>query len=366
MATPSLIPDWRTRSTPFDMKVPTDPNPAPGVDWEAAYAAHQHAIHEDSEDCLNADQSWGPASTDAPGGSGIRFAYGANDLDAMIVADRAIQNRAKRYNLAHWCREAGYAWYISDRVRDARAQRRVLELADFQKQTWSVDDTYDGPGYNPLTVPFMLALANKNPGQCLDETRIYEPRGIGWLQWGEAMALKVHGARDQQFARDLLDVAKIAANPLTGQIVKGPHSGINETDIFYVFHTSTWAMGALALAHRIGEPIPQWVLTYAEKLHGLPVFDYYGGATMPAFVRSEGSNLVAGTGPEQQGDPSIGWYEELCAVLFHLTGERKWLGYSCKFGVSATNIPEKMTKLSALTSLQALRQTVLLRGQLRL
>jgi hypothetical protein len=358
---------WRTRCTPFDMHVPADPNPAPGVDWQACFDNELFAVHEDPEDCLNADQTWGPYGPDGtyrPGGSGIRFAYGAEDPDALVVANRAIANRALKYTLSHWPREAGYAWYLSDMTRDLKAPRRVVGLADFQKSTWALPDAYDGPGYNPRTVAFMTKMAQQSAGLALDATRIDEPRAVGWLQWGEAMALKVSPSRDAQFARDLLAVADVAANPLTGQIVRGPHPGIDQGDIFYVFQSTIWAMGALALAHRLGLGVPQWVVTYAAKVAALPVVDYYGTPTMPAFVRTEGDALVPATGAQQQGDPSIGWIEELYAVLYRLTGDTQYLVWSCKFGVAASSIQEKRDKLAKLTGIQALRQTTLIRGVL--
>jgi hypothetical protein len=368
----ALRPHWRNHCTPFDMKVPADPIPAPGINWQEAFDQELFVVHEDAEDCLNADQTWGPYGPDGtykPGGSGIRFAYGAEDPDALVVADRAIRNRALKYNLAHWCREAGYAWYLSDMTRELKAPRRVAALADFQRSTWALPDAYDGPGNNPRTVAFMELLASQTPGRALDAVRIDEPRAIGWLQWGEAMALKVSPQREHTFAQRLVDLTLAAVIPETGQIVRGPHSGIDQGDIFYVFQSTIWWMGTLALCMRLGRPIPPAVFTYAEKVHALPVVDYYGSPTMPAFVRSEGGQLIPGTGPEQQGDPSIGWYEELCAVLYKLTGDTKYVSWSCKFGVGATltaaaTLDQKRAALAAITNLQARKQTVLLRGVL--
>src|SRR5690242_18597066 len=117
----AIRPNWHQHATPFDMRVLVEPNPAPGINWSYAFEHGMAAVHEDVEDALQVDGTWGmpgPDGTYKAGGSGLSFAYGADDIDALVVADQAIRNRPLRYNLAHWCREGRYPWTLSDATRD--------------------------------------------------------------------------------------------------------------------------------------------------------------------------------------------------------------------------------------------------------
>jgi len=88
----NLRPDFLKAQGPLDMRIPADPTPTPPIPWKRAYSAGVEQQHESWLDRLNADRTWGSRNPAEQSGDGIVFGYSWNDLDAVIVADMAMQN----------------------------------------------------------------------------------------------------------------------------------------------------------------------------------------------------------------------------------------------------------------------------------
>jgi hypothetical protein len=319
----AIRPHWRDSATPLNLRMPTDPVPTL-IDWQAALANHQHAVHEDSEDCLNVDGTWGPAQVGDAGGSGIYFGYSTADADAVYVWDLAVHARTAWFNYEHWLRQIRAAIVKAEMIRDLSGLRRVLEYANHALLQFNANDL-GGPGYVPKNVNRWLQDAALAPHQGLlgdNAGGSFNLRELGEVLYGEAAALKVNPQRDQTFARKCLALLSLAAMPGTGQIARNStpsgNAGIDQSDTQQVFQWGLCVHGALAAAYVLGLQPDQWILdglSALDALAGSAGFTYNGMPGPPQFVRTVNGVYVPATGPGQSGDPAYGYWSSNCVAL---------------------------------------------------
>lgn len=349
--TTALRPNWRTHSTPFDMPMPDD---GKGTPLHGAYPQ----VHEDLQDCINEDGTHGPPNVGEGGGSGIVYGYSVADIDNVVRLEAATHARTDWYNWEHWIRQIRYAIALSDMSRSLPAQRRVLEYANHARAEFDGDGYfYDGPGWTPSTFSQWLHQAQLHPHTALPGNGIpggsANLRVIGWLLYGEAAALKVHPARSPAFAKKGLDMLALAAVPQTGQLLRDANTGggqLDQTDVQHTDHWAMCAMGAMACCKRLALPVPTWVTNGMLSLIDQPKPIYGGYPSMWCFQRTVNGVLVPATGPGQQPAPAHGWWSNLCAVQFWMTGNPIWRERAPLFGPTK-NLDE-----------QSRKQTMLARG----
>lgn len=322
----TLRPNWRAAYGPLDMPMPND-----GVGNPLVMPPFP-AVHEDMEDCINADGTHGPVSTYSPGGSGICFGYSVQDPANVLLLESATNKRPEWYNFEHWVRQFRYAIARTEMVRDTIGPRRVLQYANYAHSVYDErGPVYFGPGWIPNNIHQFHEQAILTPHVGCGANL----RELGWVAYCEAMALKLDKNRPTDWADMFLDTCNLAAFPGTGQIGSSPNSGGEATtpvNVQYTFHWGILVHGALALCHRLKRSVPYWVLEGMQATMALPAMPYAGVPSMPSFTYSEGGVLKAATGPGQHGDPAFGWWSSNCAALYKITGDAVWLDRALLYG----------------------------------
>jgi len=323
-----LLDGWRSNTTPLDLPVPKDPPPTL-IDWSAIPAGHGTVEHEDSEDRLNPDDTWGPDDVGAVGGSGISFTYSSSDLDAVRVAEAAVFRRRSWYDWSHWVRQIRYSMAGYDMTHDALYARRLIVYADRARASWSEHGPISyGAGWTPQNLAQYHDMATKG----IQQNGSFG-REVGWVAWGEAMALKVNPRRDTTWLRMFKETCDLAANPKTGQIVHDTHAGVDGDDLEYTFHASIRNIAYLAACYRLKLRPRKWLFNWYEAVHGQTPIPYPEGSdcpSPPAFMHTVGGVLVPATGPAAEGDPAHGWWSSFCVAMQKVAG--KGIEGATKFG----------------------------------
>lgn len=339
---------WRESFGWSDLRMPIDPAPSL-ADFPAALANHQALEHEDAEDFLNADGTWGPGNVGAEGGSGIAFGYSSDDLAAVVIANKATHARAKWYDYEHWIRQIRYAIAEAEmRVDNIHAVRRVLEYANHARADWSETGrvSLGTPWDIPENWNQYHRMALEKPGQGL----FINGRAAGWILCGEAMALKLQPGRSRAFARMALDTLRLAAMPGTGQIIADDGGGAHVAPVQYTFHAAILGQGTLGLCHRLKLEIPLWLREWFASIKALPVMDYYGYPSPPAFTYTIDGKLVVEKGPIQHADPGCAFWSSNAIAAMKIDGDQGWKEEAKRFG--ATNTSDQLNR----------RLSMLLRG----
>lgn len=346
-----LIPNYNLDSGPLSLHLQDD-GPGEVFDWEYAYEngiAHQR---KDSQDCLNADRTWGPEDVGAEGGSEIAFAGGMSNLQAVTVAARAKHNRKNWFNREHRCRQWIDDFDGWDMTHGREFGTRILEYADAELA--------DLHGYGPQGVVSIGTPENvPNNIHQYHEMAVIDPhsgspmngREAGWCFYLEAMALKVQPRRNRAYAEMALETCELAAFVGSGQICCGKNTGggpLDQENVVYAFHQTILAIGASALAFRLDRGLPYWVLDWAESLWAQrKSYDYYGSPSSASFYHTQQMALVPATGPGQHGDPAFAWWSSLCVTIWRFTHNYEWIERAKKWGPT-TAADEQSRKFSML------------------
>ena len=315
---------------PINLPMPADAAPNPGVDWNAAWDNHQLVYREDWLDRLNPDHTWGSSNPAEQGGSGIAFGRAYDHMPSTLTQIKAMANSVKPDN-EHAPREFTDLFEWWERTHDPKAARKINTVVSGRIAAWT-----------PTGIPFLdylMPLANH-------QGIPVNGREFGWLMWGKAMLHKVTRT-SRVWSVKALDVCERAAIPGTGQVIVDTHVGIDQTGIFYCFHHTILAMGALALSHQLGKPAPKWVLDYALSLHEQPAYGLSAWPSPPSFMYSKGIRLKTATGSAQQPDPGAGYWSSLCVALAKVTGDGEWINRAYRFGcgVSQNDAQERRDSL---------------------
>jgi hypothetical protein len=218
--------------------------------------------------------------------------------------EHATQNRTEFYDWEHWIRQIEYAWIRSRMIRDTIGPRRVVQYATLAGSFWNGRLAQ----YHQLV---NIQGAHKGLNVNLRE--------LGWVAFGELLALQVDKNRSQTWLHSFLDLCNDIAFPATGQLCSGPNTGGDSMipqNVQYTFHWSQCAWTTLQICAFLGKDPPQWVLDGMNSLEKQPGSDYYGQLSMPAFLyTNRASQLVPAVGPGQHPDPAFGWWSNLCATL---------------------------------------------------
>lgn len=333
----NLRPNWRDAFGPLDAKMPLDASPTM-TDFYAAQANHQYAQHEDSEDFLASDGTWGPPYPYGYGGSGINFGYSSCDLDAVIVAEQGCWNRPTRYDYGHWIRQIRYAIAAWEMTHDTKFARRIVQYDTIACGQFTDDPAtihLGDPAWIPFTLAQYHAMAN---GTGLPADYI---RPMAWIGYGKAMRLKVDRKALHGWAEMYLNTCAIASQPGTGQMASGMTS---------TFHEALLVHAVLCLCHRLKRPVPQHCFDMMHTIQTLPRMDYYG---MPSPVRFwstvDGRAVPAtdSTGFAQQGDSAFGYWSTNSVAMWKMTGDRARLDAATEIGPTQ-NTDENSRKLTML------------------
>jgi hypothetical protein len=320
---------FRALQGPLDLRMPDDGIGKPiGPD----------GIHEDNEDRLNADGTWGVADVGSVGGSGICFGYTVADLRNVMVAEDAVFKRHAYYNWEHWIRQIRYSVAAWEMTHATRFAARIASYADLARAAWTGPVVLGDPSNVPQNIDQALAMAGAAPHSGLPE---WMGRACGWVAYGEAMNLKTHRDAPARFARKILAACALAAKHGTGQVVVTQKDGIDQTDVVNVYMQQILVHGVLALCYQLHQDVPGWVFDWMLSVYEQDPVDYYGYPSPPAFVRSRGLRLIPATGPFQGGDSACGWWSSCCVPMHKLTGDRMWLDIAPKFGPLTKNTEDE-------------------------
>lgn len=324
--------NWRAAWGPLELRMPVDPVPQPGVDWQAAYDNGETRPHFDWLDSLR-NKKWYTDNPAEAGGSMVQYGYSAEDPDAEIIAIKAIANSIKPDN-EHGIREMIYPFDMWEKTHAPVHARQINSIVTRRIAGWLWN------GVPQLDHWASVVAAAPHVGINVNG------REFGWLLFGKAMVHKVTRT-SRVWSLQALDVCERAAMPGTGQVIVDTHTGIDQTGIFYCFHHTKLAMGALALAYRVGRPAPKWVLDYALSLNEQPGIMMAGWPSPPSFLYSKGIRMKACTGAEQHPDPAWGDWSSLCVALAKVTGDHEWINRAYRFGcgVSANSGDERRSSL---------------------
>lgn len=329
-----VVLNWRNTFGPLDMPMPNDGEGHP---------ISADGIHEDTEDKLNPDGTWGPPQPYAPGGSGIVMGYSVNDVSNVIIAEEAVHKRPVKYDWEHWIRQIRYAIAAWEMTRQPKYARRINEYWRMAKSSWSETGPVSwDPSWVPQNIHQYHEMAKANP-----HTGVWmNLRAAGWIAYSCAMSMKVCPT-GPAWANMFLDTCELAAMPGTGQVVSADRYFHPELPIQYTFHWGILVHGTLALCHRLNRPIPQWIFDGMEAMYKLTPVDYGGHPSIPSYLYTSGGEFHVANIPEQHGDPAHGWWSTNCATLYWLTGDPIWLTKATKFGptVSVDEQSRKETML---------------------
>lgn len=331
-------PNWHLATGPLDLRVPLDPDPCPGVDWQALYQANQSHTHQDSQDGQFSQPSGIPVwLTDNPsqtGPSGSAFAYSQPDLPAVRVACKGLKNNPHPPDVGHSNRDLIYynaGFDMTHEVSFARGVQRVAQRCT--TWPWFVETgPLSEPGNKQLNLDSLMAMAQARPHQGID---------IDLRCFGNAMYAK---ASEHKCARILgapvstswmvkaLSILELAAVPGTGQVGASPGDAahpLDQPNTEYTFHWAFTAIGAMACAFRCHLPIPTWIVPHLDALDLLPAMQYlpWGGTSLPSFTYSDGGVLRVCTGAGQNGDPNFGWWSSVCVCVARMIPDQRdyWL-----------------------------------------
>lgn len=335
--------------------MPDDGASISSVDWTSVLQRPHgwgKLVHEDDTDSLNDDGTWGPESVGAVGGSGIVFGYSVEDLAAVVVAEQAVHLRTAFYDWEHWVRQTRYATAAWEMTHDRRYARRIVQYGEMAGAAFAFPGAISyGQGWTPFSISQYLDMAAKDPHNGIQGANL---RQMGWLADSRAMQLKVtpNDPKVRSWIEGFLALCELAAMPGTGQLTRDMHVGVVESDVQYTFHWAICAHAAMNCAYRLGKRVPRWVVAGMRALSELPVMDYYGSPSPPAFLRTVGGKFVLATGPAQDGDPAHGWWSTNCAALARDTKDSTWVTLAKRYG------PQDKA------SEQARKESMLLRGLL--
>lgn len=336
---------WRALFGPLDLRMPVDPAPP----WNGTQ-------HEDWEDRLNPDLTWGVPDVGSPGGSGIVFGYACDDQAVVEIAAKACHARKSWYDWEHLVRQYRYDIALWEMTKSRQAASRIIEYGEWMHSVWSENGpVHDGPEWVPMNVAQYKMMALKNPRHGLPSSPGLNERALGWCMYLRAMQHKV-ARTSASWSLYTLDMLDTAAMPFTGQVTYGPNSGGEPLDTEDVEHTDHWsimAQGALALCHRMGARAPAWVIDGALSIWEMEPLDYGGFPSPPKFTRTQGMKRVPATGKGQGGAPAHGHWGSLCTSLYSMTRDSAWLDRALKYGPYLTYTDE-----------QSRKETMLLRGLL--
>lgn len=351
-----LRPDWRGSGDqgfgPLCLKMPVDPDPAPGVDWAAVVG---RVFHEDSKDGLNLDGTWGigadgrEGEVGEEGGSGIAAGYACDDLEAVIRAADAVLHRKKRYNLEHWLRQIRFAIAAYEMTGDVKYLQQIIFYDDLARAELTDDRStihLGDPSWVPSTLAQFNALSKERPGQGLDYP--FNGRAVGEVAYGHAMRLKVDPGCDRAWAHMLLRTCERAAIPHTGQVCADTNG--HDRPTVYLFHQGLLVHGVLALYYQLGLRPPTWIYDWMFSVEHLPRMDQYGFLSPLKFCYTNEQGVLTPEESEvQRGDPGFAYHSWNCVALAKILPDARahWLRRAARIGPKTANSQDEK-KLSML------------------
>lgn len=349
----TVLPEWTTsrKFGPLEAVMPLDPDPTPGVDWGSLYFMGVAHAHQDSQDRLNADRTWGTGNPAEYGGSGIGFGYSTDDIGCILVATKALQNTIPGPDQAHGSRRLLYPLAGFSMTHDVYYARRVQQAAAYQEQWFPMTGPVilDDQGWFPTNLDNLLAYAAAYPHQGLKHISL---RPLGWTLYAKAAehlcARTLGSAVSTAYMEKALHILDLAAMLPTGQMLSdfdGAHPTDQPGEI--LFHWGILAVGALACCKRLHKPVPAWVPLHLDALDTLPQVPYYSGTSFPTCVYTDGAALKASTGLGQGGDPAWAYYSSVCAAAYYVSGDPHYKQRANRWGPTTADT-EDNRKISML------------------
>lgn len=320
-------PKWREAYGPGLARMPVDPVPHAGVDWNLALATGQRQDREDSMDRLNEDGTWGTGDAQAPGGTGIVFGHSHDNLDSCVVATKAMARTEPKPNAEHRVREWRHSMEWWEMTRDPEARRRFNEVAQRDMQS----------GYQLR--PYR-ARAGVAPGSGLP----WNGRIFGWKSYMQAERHRM-GVDTSAWMRGFVATCDAAATS-TGQLIADPNLGgwgLDQLYVVYAFHQGILTHGYLTCCAQLQAAPGPWVEAWLGRVAELPRVDYYGYDSIPAFLSTEDGELRPCTGTGQHGDPGFGYFSPCCVLMAGLQPERRgyWLDLAAKLGPTTADTEDE-------------------------
>ena len=327
---PTILPEWRFEYGPGSMPMPHDPPPTL-ADFRRAANAHAHCQHEDSQDVLNPDGTWGPPDPGVQGGTGVAMGYACDDFDAVDVAVTAVRKRAQWHDGEHWIRQIRYPIAAWEMTHESRFADQIVDYGDYACAAFPVDGPItDDPADVKQNLAQYLHYAEKNPHTGLGYQ--FNGRKVGWIAYGRLMQMKV-ARTSPLWITEFLRLLELAAIPGTGQIITDSKLGVDQTNVQYGFHAGILLHAALCAYKMLGRRPKPWVYNWMNAMEDMPPMDNYGVPSPPSFTyTSPRGRLMPATGPEQKGDPGCAYWSHNCALLYTITNDSFYLERSSIFG----------------------------------
>lgn len=337
----NLRPNWPVAFGPGDMPMPNDGPGVPLGHW---------GEHEDSEDCLNRDGTWGPLAVGSPGGSGIVMGYSVSDLDIVLKAEAGCAKRRYFYDWEHWIRQIRYSIAAWEMTHDPKFARRIVSYDTLATGAYTDDPGtihLDDPGWVPSTLAQYHAMAQQKPHTGLP----WNCRAVGWIAYGRLMRHKCDRSVTRNWINMLLETCELAAMPGTGQQGWFNSPGDPLHGFTYTFHEAILVHAVLCACRRLKLAVPSWVLAWMHAVESAPTIEYpvgSGCASPLSYWKTSGGILTPYVGPLQHGDPAHGWWGTNCAVLEKLVSG--WAAKAGRYGPTEA------------TDEQSRKETMLMRG----
>lgn len=312
-------------SGPLELPMPADPDPCPGIDWNARYMEGVYTEHQDSQDRLNADRTYGTGNPAEGGPSGMEFTYSQPDIAAVRVLCHALNNTVPGPDVEHQMRKLRLFMAGFDMTHEPFFARGVKQCADYCLQQFPLLGPVSlDPSNFAQNLQSLGAWVNANPGCGIPYVI---PRAFGSALYCYAAYHKVARALgvpvDPNWMTQALAILDRAAFPTTGQLFTGPDpahqlDGPGE----YTFHWSFVALGAMACTKRLHRPPPTWIAPHLNALVTMPSMDYYSQPSLPGFTTTNSQGgLIPCTGIGQQPDPNFGWWSTVCLAYAQESGD---------------------------------------------
>jgi len=337
-------PLFRRDFGPLSLVLPEDPDPQPGVDWDALWVTGQGHEHNDWLCRLNPipsapgcmPHSWGSTNPAEQGGSGVGFGYSQPDLQAVRVWAKAMDNTPTKPDWGHLLRRLMPYMAGFEMTHEPYFARQIVKCSAYVDELFPLDgpitEVVNGALF-PSSLANLKAYAQAHPHTGLPKTDL---RCLGQAAYTKAMEHKcsrVLGAPvNTAWMEALVEILTLVAIEETGQLSRDTDANIDQPDIVYSFHQGFALMGLLACCKRLNKPVPSCAVQWMNALGALPSMIIYGHPSVPAFTYSQGGQLHSATGARQGGDPGCGYWSAVCVALHKLQPSACWLERASQYG----------------------------------